>query len=175
MFSIAIVICKRIKHYCFRSTVIGLDWTMSEIILSDVLEAIELVRGKQQLYQKISQIQINVVCALVKNNNSLNQLPTGSGKTWPVVCFPLILDTLRDIFHYPLPQETRVLYVVPLVNLYHSLSIEMENLKIPYQVLRSFWTSSGSYEENDETDSDSSSEFSDEVVSNDEYFDDESD
>ena len=100
----------------------------------DVLKSIEILRTQQQ-HPEISEYQIKVVLALSEKKNSLNQLPTGSGKTWPVVCFPQILDILRDTLHYNLPRETRVLYVVPLINLYHSLAKEMEKLNIPHQIL----------------------------------------
>ena len=101
---------------------------------NDVLKSIEILKTRQQ-HPEITEHQIKVVLALAENKNSMNQLPTGSGKTWPVVCFPQILDILRDTLHYNLPQETRVLYVVPLINLYHSLSKEMEKLNIPYQIM----------------------------------------
>ena len=46
-----------------------------------------------------------------------------------------ILDILRDKMNHDLPKETRVLYVVPLVNIYQSLSKEMDKLNIPFQVM----------------------------------------
>ena len=35
------------------------------------------------------------------------------------------------------PEVTRVLYIVPLVNIFHSLSCEMLALEIPHQILSS--------------------------------------
>ena len=52
-----------------------------------------------------------------------------------MVCFPHILDILRDDFNYDLPSESRVLYIIPLINIYHSVSLEMMKLNIPYQVM----------------------------------------
>ena len=57
------------------------------------------------------------------------------GKTWPVVSYPYVLDILRDKFQHEISKETRVLYVVPLVNIYESMSREMEKLHISYQIL----------------------------------------
>ena len=99
-----------------------------------ILSSIEMLRVKQD-HPEISECQINVVIALVQMENTLNQLPTGAGKTWLVVCFPQILDILRDNFGYKISVETRVLYVVPLVNLYHSLAKEMKALEIKFQVM----------------------------------------
>ena len=93
--------------------------------IGDVRKAIELLRV-QQKHPELSESQIAVVTTLVEGKNSINQLPTGTGKTWPVVCLPSIIDILRENFKYPLPSETRVLYVIPLVNIYHSVSLEME-------------------------------------------------
>ena len=101
----------------------------------DVVKAIEMVRISQK-HPIVSEFQINVIKTLAGGKNSINQLPTGEGKTWPVVCFPLVIDILREKFSYSLPVETRVLYVIPLVNIYHSVSIEMDKLKIPYQVMK---------------------------------------
>ena len=109
--------------------------TMSfKIKKADILSSTEMLRVKQD-HPEISECQINVVIALLQMENSLNQLPTGAGKTWPVVCFPHILDILRDTFGYNISVETRVLYVVPLVNLYHSLAKEMKALEIQFQVM----------------------------------------
>ena len=101
---------------------------------ADVLMSVEMLRNRQN-HPQISEFQINIVLALAEKKNSLNQVPTGSGKTWPVVCFPQILDILRDTFKYNLPLETRVLYVVPLVAIVHSLQKEMKALHIPYQIM----------------------------------------
>ena len=46
----------------------------------DVLKSIEILRTQQQ-HPEISEYQIKVVLALSEKKNSLNQLPTGSGKT----------------------------------------------------------------------------------------------
>jgi replicative superfamily II helicase len=100
----------------------------------DVVEAVELLRIQQQ-HPKLTKFQVATVIALAEKKNSLNQLPTGSGKTWPVVCLPKVLDILRDRFGHDFPLETRVMYIVPLVNIFHSLSKEMDMLNISYQVM----------------------------------------
>jgi hypothetical protein len=64
-------------------------------------------------------------------------LPTGSGKTWPVISLPSILNVLRENFKQIVSKESRVLYIVPLISIYHSLSREMKTLKIPHQILSS--------------------------------------
>ena len=112
------------------------DLKMSkDIKRADVIKSVDILRARQQ-HPTLSEFQIKTVVALVGKQNSLNQLPTGSGKTWPVVCFPQILDILRETFHYDdIPSETRVLYIVPLINIYHSLSKEMKSLNIPYQIM----------------------------------------
>lgn len=101
---------------------------------ADVGKAVEMLRT-QQRHPQLSEFQINVVLALANKQNNLNQLPTGAGKTWPVVCFPQILDILRVEFKYDLPLETRVLYVIPLVNIYQCVSLEMDKLNIPHQIM----------------------------------------
>ena len=62
-------------------------------------------------------------------------LSLGAGKTWPCICLPQVLDILRDDFSYNFPHETRIIYIVPLVNIYYSLEAEMKKLKIPHQIL----------------------------------------
>ena len=62
---------------------------------------------------------------------------SGAGKTWPCICLPQIIDILRDTFGYPVAMETRILYLVPLINIYHSLKSEMDRLRIPHQIVRS--------------------------------------
>ena len=109
---------------------------MGDISFEMLQSAIEVVRVEQK-HPVPTDWQISMVEKLVKNQNSVNQLPTGSGKTWPIISLPTILDVLRDVFHQVLPKETRVLYIVPLVNIYHSLGNELERLKIPFQILSS--------------------------------------
>ena len=109
---------------------------MAEIEFGTIRAAIEIVKQRQG-HPQPTEWQINTVTALVKQNNYVNQLPTGSGKTWPLISLPSILDVLRDNFKENIPSETRVLYIVPLVNIFHSLSMEMASLKIPFQILSS--------------------------------------
>ena len=73
---------------------------------------------------------------MVMGLNSAHQIPTGSGKTYPSVCLPDILTILRDDFgHESIPSETRVLVIVPLINIFHSLSSQMKSLHISHQLI----------------------------------------
>lgn len=109
---------------------------MAEIELNVIRSAIEVVRLRQD-HPPPTEFQIKVVERLVNQKNSVNQLPTGSGKTWPVISLPSILRVLRENFKQEVAQECRVLYIVPLVSIYHSLSREMKSLNIPHQILSS--------------------------------------
>ena len=101
----------------------------------DIHEAIEMVRCEQG-HPPLKDYQESTVVHLIQLKNCLNQLPTGYGKTWPVVSLPLVIDTLKVKFGYHFHNaESRVLYIVPLVNIYQSLALEMEKLNIPYQVM----------------------------------------
>ena len=107
----------------------------NEELLRDLPEAIELLRNSQS-FPPLSECQVKMFEFMVMQCNSANQLPTGSGKTYPAICIPLILDILRDTFgHKVIPEKTRVLYIVPLINIFHSLSHEMNRLKIPFQLI----------------------------------------
>ena len=79
--------------------------------LPDAIEALRLVQG----FHPLTEYQIKMFEFMVTKHNSASQLPTGSGKTYPVICLPLVLDLLRDSFgHKVVPETTRVLYIVPL-------------------------------------------------------------
>ena len=106
-----------------------------EDALRDLPEAIELLRNSQG-FPPLSACQLKMFEFMVMQVNSANQLATGSGKTYPAICIPLVLDILRDTFgHKHIPKTTRVLYIVPLINIFHSLVLEMKHLKIPFQVI----------------------------------------
>ena len=61
----------------------------------------------------------------------------GAGKTWPCICLPQDLDILRDEFNYNIQKDTRILYIVSLVNIYHSLEMEIiMNSKWSYLYLK---------------------------------------
>ena len=107
----------------------------NEDLLRDLPEAIELLRNSQG-FPPLSECQIRMFEFMVTQSNSASQLATGSGKTYPAICIPLILDILRDRFgHKSIPETTRVLYIVPLINIFHSLALEMNRLEIPYQLI----------------------------------------
>ena len=105
-----------------------------EIDLDIIHKAVEIVLA-DQCHPRPTVNQLRVVETLVNNKNSVNQLPTGSGKTWPVISLPAVLDVLRDNFLQDIPKQTRVLYIVSLVAIFHSLSTEMEALNVPHQIL----------------------------------------
>ena len=58
-----------------------------------------------------------------------------SGKTYPSLVLPEILDIMRERFHHNIPKETRVLLIVPLVNIFYSLEVDLIKFDIPYQFL----------------------------------------
>ena len=79
--------------------------------------------------------QVQTLEYLVGRLNVVNQLPCGAGKTYPGISLPRILDILRDDFQHIIPKETRVLLIVPLVNIFYSLEVDLIKLDIPYQFL----------------------------------------
>ena len=104
-------------------------------LLRDLPEAIDILR-KSQKFPPLTETQLRMIELMVGNHNSAHQLPTGSGKTYGPVCLPSILDILRDSFgHGTIPVNTRTLYIVPLVNIFSSLSSQMKKLAIHHQVL----------------------------------------
>ena len=102
--------------------------------LSDVHEAIRNVVDDLKL-PPLKEPQIFTILKLVQKQNVINQLPTGTGKTMPILILPHVMDVLRDQYQYEMSKETRVLYIVPLVNIYQTLVLEMERLNIHYQVM----------------------------------------
>ena len=107
---------------------------MTEALLSDLKSAIEILthsQGHPPLYDHQFKTLEHLVCGI----NSVNQLPCGQGKTYPSICLPQILDLLRDRFHHKFPSQTRVLLIVPLVNIFYSLEVDLIKLDIPYQFM----------------------------------------
>lgn len=108
---------------------------MSSSLLSDLMLAINqliAIQGHPPLYTH----QVRILEYLITGQNSINQLPCGSGKTYPSIVLPQLLDILRDNYHHDhIPEETRVLIIVPLVNIFYSLEQELIKLNIPYQFM----------------------------------------
>ena len=101
-------------------------------LATDMVSAAHIVlRGHPNLHQH----QMKMIEYLVAGQNSLNQIPCGGGKTLPAICLPQILDVLRDTFNHSFPQESRVLLIVPLVNIFFSLESDLIKLNIPYQFM----------------------------------------
>ena len=86
---------------------------MTEINSAIIMAAVELLRLREN-HPHLTKFQKNIVINLVNQNSSVNQLPTGSGKTLPIILLPMVLDVLRDNFKQNVPNECRVLYIVPL-------------------------------------------------------------
>ena len=107
---------------------------MAETLLSDLNAAIDLLTTTQG-HPTLHPYQVKMLEYLVSGQNSINQLPCGAGKTYPSICFPQILDILRDTYKHNLPQETRVLLIVPLVNIFYSLEVDLIKLNVPYQLM----------------------------------------
>ena len=106
-----------------------------EGVLGDLPEAVEILRRSQD-FPSLALSQLKMIEFMVRQQNSANQLPTGVGKTYGPICLPSILDLLRDSFgHDIIPKETRTLYVVPLINIFDSLSSQMDKLNISYQII----------------------------------------
>ena len=83
-------------------------------VLSDLRGALEILRHSQD-FPPLTDSQIQMFEFMVTNHNSVSQLATGQGKTYPAICVALVLDILRDIFgHKSIPSETRTLYILPL-------------------------------------------------------------
>ena len=111
------------------------NMSLAKDLLRNLPEAIEIVRNYQK-FPPLSQYQKKMFEFMVMKFNSANQLPTGSGKTYPPICLPLVLDVLRENFgHTNIPASTRTLYIVPLINIFHSIVAELRSLNIPYQVI----------------------------------------
>ena len=107
----------------------------TDLLLSDIPKAIEVLRNYQK-FPPLAMTQIKMIECMVMGWNSAHQIPTGSGKTYPSICLPDILTILRDEFgHKSIPSETRVLVIVPLINIFHSLSTQMKILKISHQLI----------------------------------------
>ena len=58
-------------------------------ILQDLPQALELLRESQK-FPILSECQVKMLEFMVSKVNSANQLPTGSGKTYPAICIPAI-------------------------------------------------------------------------------------
>ena len=115
--------------------------SLSKDLLRNLPEAIEIVRNYQK-FPPLSKYQKKMFEFMVMKFNSANQLPTGSGKTYPTICLPLVLDVLRENFgHTNIPASTRTLYIVPLINIFHSIAAELRCLNISYQVIEAGSTS----------------------------------
>ena len=106
------------------------------MLLDDLPRAIDILTHRQG-FPNLSDSQVKTFEFMVKGLNSINQLPTGSGKSYAPLCFPQILEILRDEFNHVHLSSTnqRTLYVIPLVNLFESLEYEMMKLNIPFQFL----------------------------------------
>ena len=105
-----------------------------DTLISDMMNAINILTARQG-HPSLHAHQVKMLEYLVKGQNSIHQLPCGSGKTYPSICLPQILDILRDRFNHNIPQDTRVLLIVPLVNIFYSLEVDLIKLNIPYQFL----------------------------------------
>ena len=106
-------------------------------IKSDIPKAVATLLERQNLLS-VSNEQLKQLECIVLGENSLHQLPTGSGKTWASVSSPDILDLLRDSYgHQHIPKETRVLVIIPLIAIIKSLELELSKLNISYDILDS--------------------------------------
>lgn len=79
-----------------------------------------------------SAVQTQAWPAIQAGNNTLIAAPTGSGKT--LAAFLAAIDSLvREGMQFPLPDETRVLYISPLKALSNDIH---KNLELPLNGIR---------------------------------------
>ena len=97
---------------------------------------------ERQGHPPLTPGQIFQLDCMVNNENSISQMPTGSGKTYAGICLPDILLVLKHTFGYTdISDNPRVLYVVPLVAIMESVESQLVNLNVSYQILRGGTTS----------------------------------
>ena len=128
------------KTYAFRWTnQKSKSWGIGQKKNSAALlpKALTDLLRKQNLVSILNE-QFKQLECIILGKNSVHQLPTGSGKTWAPVSAPEILDILRDNYgHDEIPSETRVLYIVPLLNIITTLELELAKLGIKCDILDS--------------------------------------
>ena len=107
---------------------------MTDRLLLDLRKATDQLAASQG-HPALYPHQVRMLEYLVCGQNSINQLPCGAGKTYPSIVFPQILDILRDNFNHKFPKETRILLIVPLVNISFTLEADLVRLNIPYQLM----------------------------------------
>ena len=117
----------------FSDINILIQGTLTMNVLSDLNNAINIFEARG--HPSFHPHQVQTLKHLVGGQNCLNQLPCGSGKTYPGISLPSILDILRDEFHHNISSETRCLLIVPLINIFYSLEVDLVKLDIPYQFL----------------------------------------
>ena len=108
---------------------------------ADLIQAATLLTGKQG-HPTLSSGQIFQLLSMVNKENSLSQMPCGSGKTYAGICLPDILMILKHRLGYKdISDHPRVLYIIPLVAIMESLEEMLIKLDITYQFLTSGTTS----------------------------------
>ena len=102
---------------------------MDLISKENIMAAIEIVRLRQN-HPPLTEWQKNTVEMLVNRKNVVNQLPTGCGKTWPLISLPSILDVLRDNLKLDVTKDTRQL----LVTFSRSVLLKCNNQRKMYSI-----------------------------------------
>ena len=74
--------------------IITITIRMTEIDSAIIMAAVELLRLREN-HPHLTKFQKNIVINLVNQKSSVNQLPTGSGKTLPIILLPMILDIFK--------------------------------------------------------------------------------
>ena len=104
--------------------------------MGDLSQAATLLTDKQG-HPPLSSAQMFQFWCMVNKEDSLSQMPTGSGKTYAGICLPDLLLILRAQFGYTdIAEEPRVLYIVPLLAIMETLEEQLVQLDITYQFLR---------------------------------------
>ena len=105
-------------------------------VLSDLRGPLEILRHSQG-FPPLTVCQEQMFEFMVTNHNSVSQLATGQGKTYPAICVALVLDILRDIFgHKGIPIETRTLYILPLGKPSQLINTVLETVQNCWWILR---------------------------------------
>ena len=114
---------------------------MSNVERKHLVQAVTLLTERQG-HPPLSSGQMFQLECMVNKENSLSQMPTGSGKTYAGICLPDILIILKTKLGYmDISDQPRVLYIVPLVAIMESLEEQLVDLDVSYQFLRAGTTS----------------------------------
>ena len=108
---------------------------MNEILEEDLKEAIQIVIEKLEGVSELYPVQIQLLSALVKQDNVFFTSATNSGKTLPAVIFPKIVDELIKLGYELSPG--RVLFITALNSIKLSMLSSLKDFGIECSALTS--------------------------------------